>query len=501
MIITAFFVLNTIMLVVNLFGYLPFIKRNIPFLKKCMWFTFLGILQSLCGFLSAVLPQGTMFRFFLTLLPLFSYLSNVLFAQLILGMLGFDTEKNIRVQRLFYLLPIAGALAAVTNPYHHLFLSTVEKIGTYEKMLVLGPIGVVLSTVSLALLGFVFVLSVFVRREKGLRPGVIVLLVLCSFIPSAVGGLETLLEPVIGGNYGINIYVFWIPVIIIFYVYFGYLKTARRNAVQAMTEAYLLFDKRGVLVDSNREGEKMLLQFGLSKNTSLAAFDELISSEEEERLDEREFVVKWKDKSVHYYRINTFPISDGISQYCGDGYVVQEITDFKERMAKLNLLAVKDPLTGVGNRRFFQEYSENVLQGALLEKTPLSVMLLDIDYFKRINDTYGHSVGDEVLIDLCETCVEKLRQEDALFRYGGEEFVVVSSNTGADTARMMAERLHNAVRERVFDTSVGQLSVTISIGVCTMVPQSGDTIERWVDIADNYMYKAKQQGRNRVVYK
>jgi len=176
-------------------------------------------------------------------------------------------------------------------------------------------------------------------------------------------------------------------------------------------------------------------------------------------------------------------------------------------------LATIDSLTGLLNRRHFMELTRHEFQRATRYSKHLSIMMLDIDHFKRINDTYGHLIGDQVLQRVASICQENLRSADISGRYGGEEFVFLLPETPlkrpddktVDTseldplpAQSVAERLRQKVAETSITTEFGKLSVTVSLGVAEYSASITD-IEKVIDLADRALLQAKSQGRNRVV--
>jgi two-component system cell cycle response regulator len=178
---------------------------------------------------------------------------------------------------------------------------------------------------------------------------------------------------------------------------------------------------------------------------------------------------------------------------------VRNITYTNSRVEELEQLLDRDYLTGLYNRRFFMERFVEELAWSARYQEPLSVLMLDIDHFKKINDTYGHGCGDEVLKQVAKTLTSALRTEDIVARYGGEEFIILLSNTGSDGAATSGEKLRAAVRQTAFCCDDIRLTVTISVGVTVSdgsVESSTDTI---IGQADNALYAAKEGGRNRVV--
>lgn len=177
-----------------------------------------------------------------------------------------------------------------------------------------------------------------------------------------------------------------------------------------------------------------------------------------------------------------------------------DITELKEREFELERLATTDPLTGAMNRRSFLEAGEKELRRGLRYDVPLSVLLLDVDHFKQINDTYGHAAGDEVLRNLVKVAWHELREHDLLCRYGGEEFSVVLPETDRAGAEVAAQRLLTAFENARTPTEQGDVRATVSIGG-TQVDVHNDSLESALSRADAALYEAKESGRNRAVFK
>lgn len=160
-------------------------------------------------------------------------------------------------------------------------------------------------------------------------------------------------------------------------------------------------------------------------------------------------------------------------------------------------MATTDSLTGLHNRHHFFQLAEHEFQRARRYGRPLSVIMLDIDHFKRVNDTYGHAVGDQVLQAVAGRCRETLRDVDHMGRYGGEEFVVLLPESDVEGAHNAAERLRRCVAESPIETGRGPVAVTISLGAAAITEDCPD-LAALLDRADAAMYAAKQAGRNRV---
>ncbi|AAW70775.1 PleD-like response regulator containing 2 CheY-like receiver domains and a GGDEF domain [Wolbachia endosymbiont strain TRS of Brugia malayi] len=164
-------------------------------------------------------------------------------------------------------------------------------------------------------------------------------------------------------------------------------------------------------------------------------------------------------------------------------------------------MSIKDPLTNCYNRRYFDTHLRNIIKDSVEKNRRLSLMILDIDYFKIVNDDFGHSAGDELLKQIQKRISENIRVTDLLARFGGEEFVVVMPDTNISDAYIVAERIREIIATEPFILSDKNTThnVTVSIGVVEMQESDLDNIEKFIVRADRYLYKAKNSGRNRVV--
>ncbi|MBD2296758.1 PleD family two-component system response regulator [Anabaena sphaerica FACHB-251] len=170
----------------------------------------------------------------------------------------------------------------------------------------------------------------------------------------------------------------------------------------------------------------------------------------------------------------------------------------KELVEQLEKLANTDPLTGVWNRRYLLMIAEQEIKRSQRYNFSFAVLLMDIDHFKKINDTYGHNIGDEVIIFMTKTVLNHLRQPDCFGRFGGEEFVVLLPETDIDEGVIVAERIRENINNESIAVEGQQVSITVSIGVASY--SLGDkTIDAIIQRADQALYQAKNQGRNRVI--
>jgi diguanylate cyclase (GGDEF)-like protein len=165
---------------------------------------------------------------------------------------------------------------------------------------------------------------------------------------------------------------------------------------------------------------------------------------------------------------------------------------------QLQLQSITDSLTGLFNRRHLFSLAEREFLRAQRYGRPLSAVMLDIDHFKRVNDTYGHAAGDQVLAEVAQRLRTSARHTDLIGRYGGEEFVLLLPETELPGAELLAERLRRAIAGAPMATSGGPLSISASLGVAATQPNVRDAAAL-IDQADQALYAAKQAGRNRVL--
>ena len=176
-----------------------------------------------------------------------------------------------------------------------------------------------------------------------------------------------------------------------------------------------------------------------------------------------------------------------------DAAAGERIAALEARLAELEQLSATDRLTGAWNRHHLERTVRREIGGALRYRHPLSMLLFDVDHFKKINDTFGHSVGDQVLQALTAAIVGGTRPSDSLYRWGGEEFVLLAPDTAFADAAVVAERVRGVIEAHEFPR-VGR--VTVSVGVAELLV--GEDLAAWFERADRAVYAAKAAGRNRV---
>ena len=178
-------------------------------------------------------------------------------------------------------------------------------------------------------------------------------------------------------------------------------------------------------------------------------------------------------------------------------FIMQKNHSLRQTRAELAILVKTDPLTGTYNRRHFSDLTQMDIERAQRLNETSCVMLIDADYFKKVNDTHGHLIGDKVLIELAKRIKENIRPYDVLARYGGEEFIVYMPNSNKKDLEAATERLRLRICDHPFVFADVCLNLSASFGVAMI---GSDGLERAIENADDALYRAKEEGRNRVVF-
>ena len=174
------------------------------------------------------------------------------------------------------------------------------------------------------------------------------------------------------------------------------------------------------------------------------------------------------------------------------------VLETKRLMESLRDSTLRDPMTGLNNRRFLEEYVETLVASVQRKRTSAAILMLDLDYFKMVNDTHGHDAGDAVLKALSTVLKRSVRASDLVIRYGGEEFLIILIDSGGEAAEHVAENIRAAVEDLKVQVAGIVLQKTISIGISDF-PTDSDTFWQAVKFADVALYQAKERGRNRVI--
>ena len=279
-----------------------------------------------------------------------------------------------------------------------------------------------------------------------------------------------------------------------------------RAVAQTAVDAIILADSNGSIVFWNESAGKI---FGYTEQEILGKPLTILMPEQYRGTHQQGLEhIRSTGKSEYIGRINemsglrkngdTFPIELSVAMWrVGNetffSGIVRDITKRKQMESKMQILATTDTLTHVFNRIKYAELMQREIERVRRYNHPLSIIMFDIDNFKKVNDTYGHMVGDTVLCSLTLIVKENLRETDFLVRWGGEEFVIIAPETDLQRAEKLAERIRLATESYRFDQVE---RVTVSFGVAQF--RKDDTEDAFIKRADDAMYMAKKNGRNRV---
>lgn len=437
------------------------------------------------------------------------------------------TSRNLA---LISILPVLSLILQWTNPYHHLMYQSLNVLPANEDMVMKitrGPWYLVNVVYSYAVIG----MGIFLLSQGALRSGPLYryqyrMILIASLLPWAGNALKELnfssyghldLAPLTFGLSGIIFALAFLRTHLM-----DLIPVARSNLIETMQDGVLVLDIQNRIVDINPAMEKFIKDKAssyLGKNayevlqpwmekTDLLADKTEIHSEKTVHLD-----------SSHYLDVRVTPLYDKNHLLSGRLMVFRDITEWKQvekslrqvndklqgQLIEIGLLqsrlreqAIRDPLTNVFNRRYLEETLDRELSRAARENYPVCIIMMDIDHFKQVNDTYGHEAGDLVLKAIADMLSEQCRRGDFACRYGGEEFVVVMPNISLDTAYERAENLRRSLTLLRVPYEYYSLNVTISMGIACY-PENGQSREATLRAADQAMYAAKEAGRDHIL--
>ena len=197
-------------------------------------------------------------------------------------------------------------------------------------------------------------------------------------------------------------------------------------------------------------------------------------------------------------------IQQNIAQIISDFDVPEEnklevIKQINYIYTRTKYLSITDELTGLSNRRYFDSNFEKEFLRAQRYSNKLTLVMFDIDHFKKVNDTYGHQCGDFILKQVSNAALQTFRKTDTVFRFGGEEFVVILTETDIEQSKIPLERFRKTIETLDLNYQNQQVNITVSIGACQLNPEI-KTKEELLEMTDKALYKAKNSGRNQVVF-
>jgi len=291
---------------------------------------------------------------------------------------------------------------------------------------------------------------------------------------------------------------------------FGFLKVrlfdivplARDVIFESMNDGVLVIDTHDQIIDFNSHLLEMLPHMskssvGFSAFDALAAYPALLEMIKDNSFQSVEFSVDIAG-TIYHYQCTPSLLRDRRKREAGKIIVIHDYTQMKQLLEQLEEFATRDSLTGIYNRRHFNKLAAEELYRLQRYGGSMSLIMMDIDYLKRINDTYGHAAGDLVLRDVVKVCEEVLRQSDSMSRFGGDEFIFLLPQTDSTAALNIAHRLLTAIQKLHIEYEGHSLVVEASFGVASVVSPSTILRDEILRCVDQALYEAKKAGRNQV---
>ncbi len=414
----------------------------------------------------------------------------------------FHKSSSFLSNFLILFIPVMTFFIFLTNPYHHLYYSSLS-ISRYDHFfsasLVKGPWYYVF--ISYTYLGLFFSLIVFFKKWRetyfGAKTQAFWMLIgtLCPTIAYIIYINTPIFYDLTTFGFAMLAICFYIA--IFKYNFLDLYQIERDRIFDVINEGIIVIDHKNRLIDFNRTGKETFQwlnpQF-IGRNIVVFTEGEMIANQ-----TAKHFTVELtRDKQKIYLGFRTTPIVQK-NRLVGKILIFQDITEQTIALEKLNVMAEIDPLTGVYNRRKLMEEAEKEFYRAYRYGTNLSALMIDIDLFKAVNDTYGHLAGDKVIVRIANECKLRLRKSDIIGRYGGEEFLIILTDTDLEKALLVAEELRVMIEKMVVDYKDQRITVKISIGAASTSRHSEKmTVYDLINESDKALYIAKESGRNRV---
>lgn len=418
-----------------------------------------------------------------------------------------------RIARGLSIFPLLSVLLILTNSLHHWVRASyqVEMSSVYGNTLIvsLTPLGSVLVGINFSIpLIAILALLIHRRRYSGRKSSAMTIMLVSFSWTFLVAWAKMAFLTDMGIH--IPISVLYTPsVFLLAYALFRYQvltlsPIARDTVFHVIAQGIIVIDTEGRVVDVNEYGTELLERMtgenirgkGLLVTELFDGYDAILEVLEDEGEGEQTYT---QEGLTRYLHISNTLLEAEHGRPLGSVLILSDITDRKLASLRLLHMSQTDPLTSLANRRTFLEAYNRLEHEASVNQEPIALLMMDLDHFKQINDTHGHSVGDEVLVHISKVLKRSLRDQEIVCRFGGEEFAALLPNTDRETALLVAERIRLAIEQSPTPLqSATEIPCTVSIGV-----SDTDRKLKGIDVlireADDALYEAKHLGRNRTV--
>ncbi|MFV0519097.1 MAG: diguanylate cyclase [Lachnospirales bacterium] len=354
----------------------------------------------------------------------------------------------------------------------------------------------------LYLYAFVSLIQCYIKSDKQSKLRIITLLIV-SFM-----SLVSEVLYIIGFTpYGVDITPIFATIINLALGYDLYVKNAfthtsysRGFALEEMQDAYILIDNNGSYIDSNKKAISIFPQLKNSKknrNIFTIIQNNDINKLKDKSLSFLEFSIENEENVIIDYTLNITSVMDknGVEIFA---WLINDTTEYRRLMLDLEYMAKYDTGSGIFNRRTFYDEVMNNFE-INKESSNLAMLMIDIDYFKRVNDKYGHLCGDYVIKEVASRLSNLTRKEDVIGRYGGEEFVIYLNDISREALVPICKKINRIIEEKEFVFNNKSFNVTVSIGCSFFDKQIHTDLNDLLKSADDNLYKAKQSGRNQAI--
>ena len=309
--------------------------------------------------------------------------------------------------------------------------------------------------------------------------------------------INPLADPVYFTPYTIALMSFCLYLGVLRFNIFEIISSATIAAMEHIREGFVLVDENNNYLSSNSAAVKILPEIeNLAKGESIFSITHWPNELKNMENDLVEFPIT--NQETRYYRVSVSPVTSKNQTIIGKIFLFRDITDNVKLMKDLENAAYIDSLTGIYNRKHFFELAVVEINRARRQNQTIYTAMLDLDFFKRVNDTHGHMAGDVVLKNTAEIIQQTIRAYDLVGRYGGEEFVLLFSGLDNNEALKLMERIRENMEYCIINYEGIEIKITCSIGMAKL--NEDDTLESSIKKADEALYAAKNSGRNKVVY-
>ena len=431
-----------------------------------------------------------------------------------LGLLFIMQYLGVKVTRkrimLLLAIPLISLIMVATNDFHHLHYKEFivhPTLGAPFSILEIGIWYLVhgMFTFGCMLAAFLLLIVRWKETAKIYRPQVLALM-LGQFVPMVTAFIYLIgLTP---PGFDPVPMVLWLTTILYLWSIsstrlFTVMPIAKDAIFHSISDGVLVLDDDYHLIEFNEESKRMFPQLNKSMiGQDITAVWLVVSRGSNEfpleAIDNKQEMKVEIELSGNIYQIRTATLQHGDTKK-GLLIIFTEITELKRLQSQLERHAYFDELTQIYNRRAFFQRCEQRLAQAKVAQIPLTVILFDIDYFKKVNDTYGHLIGDQLLKHVAEICRTHLERVGIFARYGGEEFVIALEGYTANEGAKVADEIRKAIETEPLVVDGLNISITASFGVAQFTKDLDETLTQILNNADNALYGAKEEGRNCVI--